>query len=108
MPLFDFHCSACGNDFETLVRSGDTPVCPECQSAALERCLSRISPAGKIDELRRRKCRGSGKLRPVRSARHGFFLSTWNAEPLVRGNQRRPGLLPCMLFGARPHGLSMA
>ena len=52
MPLFDFHCSACGNDFETLVRSGDTPVCPECQSAALERCLSRISPAGKIEGIR--------------------------------------------------------
>ena len=52
MPLFDYHCQACGNDFETLVRTGTTPVCPQCQSAALEKCLSRISPAGKIEGIR--------------------------------------------------------
>ena len=62
----------------------------------------------KIDELRRCKRRGSGGLQPVRSARHGFFLPAWNAGPLVRGNQRRPRLLLCELFGARTHGLSMA
>ena len=52
MPMFDFHCSACGHDFETLVRSGDRPACPACQSQALEKCLSRISPAGKIEGIR--------------------------------------------------------
>jgi putative FmdB family regulatory protein len=50
--MFDFHCSACDHDFEALVRSGETPVCPECQSAALEKRVSRISPAGKIEGIR--------------------------------------------------------
>jgi putative FmdB family regulatory protein len=52
MPLFDFHCNACGNEFESLVRGSDTPVCPICQSPTLEKLLSRISPAGKIEGIR--------------------------------------------------------
>jgi hypothetical protein len=36
----------------TLVRAGDTPVCPQCGSTALEKCLSRIAPAGKIEAIR--------------------------------------------------------
>ena len=52
MPMFDFHCSACGHDFEALVRGGDTPICPACQSQTLEKALSRISPAGKIEGIR--------------------------------------------------------
>jgi putative FmdB family regulatory protein len=50
--MFDFHCSACGHGFEALVRSGDTPACPACKSTALEKDLSRISPAGKIEGIR--------------------------------------------------------
>ncbi len=52
MPMFDYHCTACGKAFEALVRSGDTPVCPACQSTALEKCPSRIAPAGKIEAIR--------------------------------------------------------
>lgn len=52
MPMFDFHCSACGHAFEALVRSSDTPSCPACKSTALEKDLSRISPAGKIEGIR--------------------------------------------------------
>jgi putative FmdB family regulatory protein len=41
MPLFDFHCRACGRDFEALARPQDPPVrCPSCQSEDLERLLS--------------------------------------------------------------------
>ncbi len=40
VPLYDFHCRACGNDFEALVRPGHPPVCPSCQSEDLERQLS--------------------------------------------------------------------
>jgi putative FmdB family regulatory protein len=50
--MFDYHCSACGHEFESLVRTGDTPVCPACQSTTLEKFLSRISPAGKIEGIR--------------------------------------------------------
>jgi putative FmdB family regulatory protein len=39
VPLFDFRCRNCGNLFETLVRTGDSPVCPSCASADLEKQL---------------------------------------------------------------------
>ena len=40
MPLYDFHCQACGREFEALVRHNDTPECPACHSRDLERLLS--------------------------------------------------------------------
>jgi len=40
MPLFDFHCNACGHEFEGLVRSGKLPACPKCSGHDLERLLS--------------------------------------------------------------------
>ena len=40
MPLYDFHCRACGHAFEALVRAGTAPACPACQSADLERQVS--------------------------------------------------------------------
>ena len=39
VPLFDFHCRACGRTFEALVRK-DAPSCPHCQSTDLEKLLS--------------------------------------------------------------------
>ncbi|HZR26389.1 MAG TPA: FmdB family zinc ribbon protein [Vicinamibacterales bacterium] len=39
MPLFDFRCKTCGNEFEALVRAGDTPRCPACQNDELEKQL---------------------------------------------------------------------
>jgi putative FmdB family regulatory protein len=39
VPLYDFHCRACGHDFEALVRK-QPPMCPACQSLDLERKLS--------------------------------------------------------------------
>jgi putative FmdB family regulatory protein len=44
MPLYEYKCRGCGRRFEALVRSGDTPACPSCHSADLERQLS--VPAG--------------------------------------------------------------
>ncbi|GLS16673.1 FmdB family zinc ribbon protein [Hydrogenophaga electricum] len=52
MPLFDYHCTACHADFERLVRSGTTPTCPHCGSTALDKTVSRIAPAGKIEAIR--------------------------------------------------------
>jgi putative FmdB family regulatory protein len=40
MPLYDYACRKCGQQFEALVRTGTTPACPECQSTDLERLLS--------------------------------------------------------------------
>jgi putative FmdB family regulatory protein len=52
MPLYDYNCRACGHPFEALVRAGNTPACPQCGSTALDKCLSRIAPAGKIEAIR--------------------------------------------------------
>jgi len=41
MPIYDFRCRSCGNEFEALSRPQDPPVvCPSCQSADLEKLLS--------------------------------------------------------------------
>lgn len=47
MPLYDFHCQTCGHRFETLVRSGSTPVCPQCNGIALDKQVSAPIPPGK-------------------------------------------------------------
>ena len=40
MPLFDYHCRSCDNEFELLIRGSTVPVCPECGGQELERLLS--------------------------------------------------------------------
>lgn len=51
MPLFTYRCTACENAFESLVRSGETPVCPSCGSEALEKQVARIAPEGKSKQF---------------------------------------------------------
>ena len=40
MPLFEFVCHECEAEFETLVRTNETPVCPSCSSNRLEKLMS--------------------------------------------------------------------
>ena len=41
MPLYDYECRKCGNQFEVLVRPGSpTPACTECGSEEIERQLT--------------------------------------------------------------------
>ena len=41
MPIYEYECRHCGQQFEFLVRAGGAdPACPKCQSAELERLLS--------------------------------------------------------------------
>jgi putative FmdB family regulatory protein len=40
MPLFEYACRACGHHFEYLTRERETPSCPACASAELEKQLS--------------------------------------------------------------------
>jgi putative FmdB family regulatory protein len=40
MPIYEYECRSCKHQFEALVRSGNTPSCPQCQSADLERMVS--------------------------------------------------------------------
>lgn len=46
MPLYDYRCTACGQQFELLVRSGTVPACPHCAATALERLVSLTAPQG--------------------------------------------------------------
>ena len=40
MPIFEYECHECQHRFELLVLGSDTPACPECESADLERLMS--------------------------------------------------------------------
>jgi putative FmdB family regulatory protein len=40
MPIFEYKCSACGGDFELLVRSDTDLACPECGSSRIDKKFS--------------------------------------------------------------------
>lgn len=47
MPLYDYHCPACEQRFELLVRSSTIPACPHCGSTALDKCVSAPQAPGR-------------------------------------------------------------
>ncbi len=40
MPIYEFHCEKCGNEFECLVLGGETPECSACSSRKVRRLMS--------------------------------------------------------------------
>jgi putative FmdB family regulatory protein len=40
MPIFDYECRGCGEQFELLVLKGTVPECPECKGQDLEQLIS--------------------------------------------------------------------
>lgn len=40
MPIYEYCCNFCDHRFETLVRGGEEPECPQCRSRELKRLLS--------------------------------------------------------------------
>jgi putative FmdB family regulatory protein len=40
MPIYEYQCKACGQQFEALVLGGKVPACEKCGSADLEKLLS--------------------------------------------------------------------
>ena len=40
MPLYEYACDSCQQQFEVLVRGHERPACPECGSLKLEKLLS--------------------------------------------------------------------
>ena len=50
MRLYDFHCNACGHDFEDLVRELSDARCPKCSTAEVEKTLSGFAIGGKSGE----------------------------------------------------------
>ena len=47
MPIYEYRCSACRHEFETLVLPGTVPACPSCKGQELEKRIS--MPAVKSD-----------------------------------------------------------
>ena len=43
MPLYEYSCDGCGQKIELLVRDGQKPECPHCQSTRLTKLLSVFS-----------------------------------------------------------------
>ncbi|MEO8053182.1 MAG: FmdB family zinc ribbon protein [Acidobacteriota bacterium] len=48
MPIYDYACRACGNQFELIVLKTTVVACPSCQSQDLEQLISSfaVSSAG--------------------------------------------------------------
>jgi putative FmdB family regulatory protein len=47
MPIYEYACISCGNEFETLVRvSAPTPECPNCHGTQLNKKLSTFAAIG--------------------------------------------------------------
>ncbi len=40
MPIFEYSCQGCQSEFELLIRGGEQPVCPSCQSDRLDKKFS--------------------------------------------------------------------
>jgi putative FmdB family regulatory protein len=33
MPIYEYSCASCDNEFEVLVRGSEKPACPDCGSS---------------------------------------------------------------------------
>ncbi|SHN66031.1 FmdB family zinc ribbon protein [Desulfovibrio litoralis] len=40
MPIFEFRCEKCGNEFEELVFGNDLPPCPKCKHNVCQKLIS--------------------------------------------------------------------
>lgn len=40
MPIYEYTCTDCSDEFELLIRGGEKPACPSCGSANLEKRFS--------------------------------------------------------------------
>ena len=49
MPLYEYHCNQCGDEFEKMVpfsEASKKPACPTCQSPDTRKKLSTIAARG--------------------------------------------------------------
>jgi putative FmdB family regulatory protein len=65
MPVYEFRCRSCGEQFEELVRSSENPSCPACGAPDPERVFSAFSKPPKIG-LRGAEARRSNAVRRAR------------------------------------------
>src|SRR5512133_4382006 len=46
VPIYEYVCMKCESHFEELVRNGETPKCPDCSSAKVQKQLSVFATHG--------------------------------------------------------------
>ncbi len=46
MPIYEYTCKGCGEEFEVLVNRSTVPECPKCHSKELEKKFSTFSAKG--------------------------------------------------------------
>jgi putative FmdB family regulatory protein len=68
MPLFEYECRGCGHHFEYLTRLDQSPSCPACHGADLQKLLSVFaahsdSPAKSFSRLPSEPCGACGDPR---------------------------------------------
>jgi putative FmdB family regulatory protein len=51
MPIYEYECNQCENQFEALVRSDTVPECPECHSTELKKMLSVFATTASTPDL---------------------------------------------------------
>ena len=66
MPLYEYHCNSCGEEFEKMVRFSQAELpqpCPNCQSTDTKRQLSRIASLSSNTGSTGSSCASSGPFR---------------------------------------------
>ncbi len=62
MPIYEYSCQDCGNEFELLIRGQEQAACPTCGKAHLTKAFSvPAAPAGG-GEMQQLPCRPSGGM----------------------------------------------
>lgn len=69
MPLFEYRCLACDNQFELLVRGGVTPACPACGGTSLEKLLSLFGVSSEGTVTRSRQLLGASQRQKASETR---------------------------------------
>ncbi len=72
MPLYSYHCAACGENSELLMGSDEIPFCPFCDGEQMERLPSLVAPEP--------KSKGLVQSARTRAAREGHFSNYSKSE----------------------------
>jgi len=59
MPIYEYTCRDCGNDFEQLIRGDEKPVCPSCGKRHLTKAFS-VPAAHSASDFKELPCHASG------------------------------------------------
>jgi putative FmdB family regulatory protein len=76
MPIYEYHCPHCEQQFEKLVRSDTVVACPQCGATDVAKCVSAPQPPGKSAGIIRRaraRAAAEGELSNFSAAERNKF-----------------------------------